>query len=99
MPFSFNFTKFGSLGLIIQSVLALGSMPVLFIHSVSKVNIIPENAQLPFFGFVIWSIATLLVSNIVNRNKANKQGKDCHYCNGGKIEISGYTCTKCGKEQ
>ena len=99
MPFSFNFTKFGSLGLIIQSVLALGSMPVLFIHSVSKANIIPENVQLPFFGFVIWSIATLLVSNIVNRNKSNKQGKDCHYCNGGKIEISGYTCTKCGKVQ
>lgn len=100
MPFPTpNLTKFGSLGLIIQSVLALGSMPVLFIHSVSETSIIPETFQLPFFGFVIWSIVTLLISNIVNRNKSNKEGKDCHYCDGGKIEISGYTCTKCGKKQ
>ncbi len=94
-----NFTKFGSQGLIIQSLLALGSMPVLFIHSVSETRIIPETFQLPFFGFVTWSIVTLLASTIVKRNKSNKVGKDCHYCEVGKIEITGYTCTKCGKEQ
>lgn len=100
MPFStLNFTKFGSHGLIVQSVLALGSMPVLFIQSVSETRIIPETFQLPFFGFVTWSIVTLLMSNIVKRNKSNKLGKDCHYCDDGKIEISGYTCTKCGREQ
>ncbi len=79
-------------------MLALGSMPVLFIHSVSEATLIPQSFQLPFFGFVTWSIVTLLIANIVNRKKSEKQGKDCHYCD-GKVEISGYTCTKCGKTQ
>jgi|APSaa5957512535_1039671.scaffolds.fasta_scaffold54955_2 hypothetical protein len=96
---SLNFTKFGSQGLIVQSLLALGSMPVLFIHSVSETQLIPVTFQLPFFGFVTWSIVTLLFSTIIQRSKSNKAGKDCHYCEGGKIEITEYTCKKCGKHQ
>lgn len=94
-----DLSKFGSLGVMIQSVLALGSMPVLFIHSVSESQIIPESFQLPFFGFITLSIATLLISNMSKYNKSNKIGKDCHYCEGGKTKITGYTCIKCGKKQ
>jgi len=100
MVFStWNFSKLGSHGLMIQSLLALGSMPLLFVHSVSETSVIPQIFQLPFFGFVTWSIVTLLIANIDSRNKSNKAGKDCHYCDGGKIKIHGYICAKCGKKQ
>ncbi len=96
---SLDFSKFGSIGVIIQSILALGSMPILFVHSVSKTIIIPEPYPFPFFAFVTWSIVTLLVSNLIKHKNSTKSGKDCHYCEGGKTRISGYTCMKCGAEQ
>ena len=86
-------------GMEIQSMLALGSMPVLFIHSISETPIIPEIFQIPVFALVITSISSLLIANTVNYRKSNKENLNCRYCDDGKVEISQYTCDTCGKKQ
>ena len=87
-----------TLGLVVQSIICLVILPIFFIHSVSDTILIPSYLQIPFFGFLMWSIFTLLLAYIVNSSKSNKNNKDCHYCD-GKVEISKYKCVKCGREQ
>lgn len=87
-----------SLGMIVQSIICLAILPIFFIHSTSPTILIPSYLQIPFFGFLMWSIFTLLVAYIITLSKSTKKNKDCHYCD-GKVEVSKHKCVKCGKEQ
>jgi len=59
---------------------------------------LPDFAYWGTFGYILFSLSTMITLGIQQNNKTTEAGKKCHYCD-GPIEINSYKCKLCKKIQ
>ena len=89
--------QIGYRGLIAQGTAGLLALFLFMINSAFE-QFLPDTMYWGTFVYVLVSLSTMIVLGIQQNNKTTEIGKQCHYCE-GPIEINGYKCKICNKEQ
>jgi len=93
-----KFPKIGTRSLLVQGILGLLALFLFMINSVITEKFLPDTVYWGTFLYVLFSLSTMIILGIQTNSKTTEAGKKCHYCD-GSIEINGYKCKSCGKEQ
>jgi hypothetical protein len=93
----FSIPQIGRRSLIAQGVAGLIALFVFMINSAFE-QFLPDLAYWSTFGYVLFSLSTMITLGIQQNNKTTEVGKKCHYCD-GPIEVNSYKCKSCKKEQ